>query len=50
MLSLLHQLIDREGVTILVTSHDPIIDDYAQEIFLLKDGNFEISATTYKLD
>lgn len=45
MFSLLRQLIDREGVTILVTSHDPIIDEFAQEIYLLKDGNFEISAT-----
>lgn len=46
MLSLLRQLVDREGVTILVTSHDPIFDEYAQEIYLLKDGNVEIPATT----
>jgi putative ABC transport system ATP-binding protein len=45
MLSLLRQLVDREGVTVLVTSHDPLIDEYAHEEYLLKDGGLYIEGT-----
>lgn len=46
MLFLLRQLVNKEGVTILVTSHDPIMDEYAQEIILLTDGNLSIPEAT----
>lgn len=38
VLSLLRQLVDRDGVTILLTSHDPIVDEYAQDVYTLEDG------------
>jgi putative ABC transport system ATP-binding protein len=38
MLSLLRRLVEQEGVTILVTSHDPRIDQYADVIYSLQDG------------
>ncbi|MFZ3069585.1 MAG: ABC transporter ATP-binding protein [Anaerolineaceae bacterium] len=38
VLALLRRLVDHEGVTLLVTSHDPLIDEVADEVYLLKDG------------
>ena len=38
ILSLLKHVIAREGVTILTTSHDPIVDEYADVIYTLQDG------------
>lgn len=38
ILGLFRHLVEREGVTILVTTHDPIIDEYADMIFMMQDG------------
>ena len=38
VLALLRRLVEREGVTLLVASHDPLIDEVADEIIELKDG------------
>lgn len=38
ILALFHHLVEREGVTILTTTHDPIVDEYADLIFTLEDG------------
>lgn len=38
ILGLFKHVIDREGVTILTTTHDPIVDEYADIIFTLQDG------------
>ncbi len=43
MLSLLRQLVDKDNVTVLVTSHDPIIDEYAQSVYILQDGRMLVS-------
>ncbi|HBO34046.1 MAG TPA: hypothetical protein DD636_04815 [Anaerolineaceae bacterium] len=40
VLALLRRLVDHEGVTLLVTSHDPLIDEVADKVFELKDGVF----------
>jgi len=38
ILALFRHLVEREGVTILTTTHDPIIDEYADVIYMLQDG------------
>lgn len=38
VLTLLRRLVDHEGVTLIVTSHDPLIDEVADEVYELKDG------------
>ena len=38
ILALFRHLVEREGVTILSTTHDPIIDEYADVIYTLQDG------------
>ena len=43
MLLLLRQLVDKDNVTVLVTSHDPIVDEYAQTVYLLQDGRMLMS-------
>jgi putative ABC transport system ATP-binding protein len=36
--SLFRQIVEKEGVTILVTTHDPLVDEYADQIYTLQDG------------
>jgi ABC-type lipoprotein export system ATPase subunit len=36
--SLFRQIVEKEGVTILATTHDPLMEEYADCIFTLKDG------------
>jgi ABC-type lipoprotein export system ATPase subunit len=36
--SLFRQIVEKEGVTILVTTHDPLVDEYADVIYTLCDG------------
>jgi putative ABC transport system ATP-binding protein len=36
--ALFKQIVKREGITILVTTHDPLIDEYADHIYQLQDG------------
>jgi putative ABC transport system ATP-binding protein len=38
MLSLLHQLVERDSLTILITSHDPLADEYSDYAYHLVDG------------
>lgn len=42
VLALLRRLVEREGVTLLVASHDPLIDEVADQVVELKDGKIEI--------
>jgi putative ABC transport system ATP-binding protein len=35
---LFRQIVEKEGVTILATSHDPLVDEYADGIYTLSDG------------
>lgn len=35
---LFRSIVDREGITLLATTHDPLIDDYADVIYTLQDG------------
>lgn len=43
MLSLMRQLADRDSITILITSHDPIVDEYSDSIYHLIDGKLSNS-------
>jgi putative ABC transport system ATP-binding protein len=38
ILGLFRHLVEREGITILATTHDPIIDEYADVVYHLSDG------------
>ncbi len=38
ILKLFRQIIETEHVTLLMSSHDPLVDKYVDEIVLLKDG------------
>jgi ABC-type lipoprotein export system ATPase subunit len=38
ILSLFQHLVEKEGITILMATHNPIIDEYADIIFTIKDG------------
>ena len=41
ILSVLQQTVRKEGLSILLSSHDPIVDDYADRIINLRDGQIE---------
>jgi putative ABC transport system ATP-binding protein len=36
--SLFHHIVEKEGLTILCTTHDPLVDEYADIIYQLQDG------------
>jgi ABC-type lipoprotein export system ATPase subunit len=36
--TLFRRLVEKEGITILATTHDPLVDEYADMVYLLKDG------------
>jgi len=38
ILKLFKDIVDAEHITVLMSSHDPLVDKYADEIVLLKDG------------
>lgn len=38
ILAMLKNTVQRHGLTILMTSHDPIVDEYVDDIILLQDG------------
>ena len=39
LLSFFRSLVENEGITFLMVSHDPLVDQYAHEVIHLKDGN-----------
>ena len=39
--SLFQQLVQSEGMTLLMASHDPLVDEYADEVIQIKDGLIE---------
>ena len=44
ILTLFRQIVETEHITMLMSSHDPLVDKYVDEILLLKDG--QISSST----
>ncbi len=46
ILSLFQHLVKKEGITVLLATHDPIIDEYADIIFALEDGQLAAPATS----
>jgi ABC-type lipoprotein export system ATPase subunit len=38
VLSLFRRIVEKERVTLLIASHDSLVDEYADEIYQLKDG------------
>jgi putative ABC transport system ATP-binding protein len=38
ILGFLRNLVDTTGITLLMASHDPLVDKYAQQVLTLKDG------------
>ena len=43
ILSLFKQIVETEQITILMSSHDPLSDEYVDQIYLLKDGQISTS-------
>jgi ABC-type lipoprotein export system ATPase subunit len=41
ILSLFQKIVHEEHVTLLMATHDPLVDEYAEEILRLKDGQIE---------
>lgn len=41
ILSLFREIVETESLTILLTSHDPIVDEYVDDILQLRDGEVE---------
>ena len=39
ILKLFQQIVETEHITVLMSSHDPLVDKYADEVVLLKDGH-----------
>ena len=39
--TLFRHIVEKEGITILVTTHDPLIDEYADRVLLLQDGRIQ---------
>ena len=38
IMKLLRDIVDREGVTLIMATHDPSVEEYADEIYRLQDG------------
>jgi ABC-type lipoprotein export system ATPase subunit len=38
ILTLFHQIVEKEGLTVLMSSHDPLVDGYVDEICRMRDG------------
>ena len=45
ILTLLRQIVESEHITVLMSSHDPLVDKYVDEIVLLQDGKITIPNT-----
>ncbi|MFN2236634.1 MAG: ABC transporter ATP-binding protein [Anaerolineales bacterium] len=43
ILRLFRQIVETEHITILMSSHDPLSDEYVDQIYLLKDGQISTS-------
>ena len=41
ILTLFREIVETESLTILLTSHDPIVDEYVDDILQLRDGEVE---------
>lgn len=41
--SLFRNIVDQEGVTILMAAHDPLVDEFADGVLLLQDGQITTS-------
>jgi ABC-type lipoprotein export system ATPase subunit len=39
LLSFFRDLVDKEKITMLIVSHDPLVDQHAHQVLFLKDGN-----------
>jgi putative ABC transport system ATP-binding protein len=42
ILSLFRAIVETECITVLMTSHEPLVDRYVDEILLLKDGSISV--------
>lgn len=41
ILALFRKIVDQEGVTAIMASHDPLVDGYVDKIYQLRDGQIE---------
>ncbi len=39
LLGIFRDLVEKEGITLLMASHDPLVDAYAHQVLTLQDGN-----------
>ena len=44
VLKLFRQIVETEHLTLLMSSHDPLVDNYVDEILLLRDGQITVPA------
>jgi putative ABC transport system ATP-binding protein len=42
ILALFRQIVEKAGLTVLITSHDPLVDGYVDQILQLKDGEIVV--------
>jgi len=49
ILNLFRIIVETERITVLMTSHDPLVDSYVDEIFLLKDGQISMPIVVKEL-
>ena len=42
ILTFFRDLAEKQGITILMVSHDPLVDQFAHEVLTLKDGNLQL--------
>jgi ABC-type lipoprotein export system ATPase subunit len=50
LLSFFRKLVDEEKITLLMVSHDPLVDQHAHEVLFLKDGNIVTSENSNASD
>jgi putative ABC transport system ATP-binding protein len=48
IIKLFREIVQAEQITVLMSSHDPLVDKYADEIVLLKDGQITIPNGSYE--
>jgi putative ABC transport system ATP-binding protein len=46
ILKLFQEIVAAEQITVLMSSHDPLVDKYADEVVSLKDGQIDVLAAS----
>ena len=46
LFSLFQSIVRKEGITVLLSTHDPLIDEFADVVYLLQDGQITMGSST----